>query len=229
MANIIDLTADTRNVNGTSSAGRLRRTGTIPAVLYGRKRENQNLQIDSKTFTQIINHSASDNILVNLKLGSGEQLALVQEVQHDHLKGGILHVDFHAIAMDEEIHAEVPVETKGEAAGIKLGGQLELLIHKLSVHCLPKHLPERLIIDVSALLVGQAIHVKELVLPEGVRVKLDGDVVVVMVDESKVVEEVAAAPTDPKAAAAAKKAASKTAAAAPAAKAAAPAAKAAKK
>ena len=226
MANIIDLTADTRTVKGSSSAGRLRRAGTIPAVLYGRKRENQELQIDSKTFTNIINHSASDNILVNLKLGGGEQLALVQEVQHDHLRGGVLHVDFHAIAMDEEIHAEVPVETKGEAIGIKAGGQLELLIHKLSVHCLPKDLPERLVIDVTALTVGQAIHVRELILPAGVRVKLDGDVVVVMVEESKVAPEEPAAAADPKAKPAAK-AAAKTAA--PAAKAAAPAAKAAKK
>jgi large subunit ribosomal protein L25 len=220
MANIIDLTADTRTVKGSSSAGRLRRAGTIPAVLYGRKRENQELQIDSKTFTHIINHSASDNILVNLKLGAGEQLALVQEVQHDHLRGGVLHVDFHAIAMDEEIHAEVPVETKGEAIGIKAGGQLELLVHKLSVHCLPKDLPERLVIDVTGLGVGQAIHVRELVLPVGVRVKLDGDVVVVMVEESKVVAEEPAAAADTKAPAkGATKAAAKTAA--PAAKAAA--------
>ncbi len=186
MANIIELQAQARSESGTSAVGRLRRAGSIPGVLYGRKRENTNIQVDGKTFTRIIDHSASDNILVNLQLGGSEQLALVQEVQHDHLKGGILHVDFHAVAMDEDIHADVPVETAGTPEGAKFGGQLELMLHAIEVHCLPKDLPERITVDVSALKVGEAIHVRELNLPQGVKVRLDGDVVVAIVHEPKV-------------------------------------------
>lgn len=200
MANIIELQANARTESGTAAMGRLRRAGSIPGVLYGRKRENANIQVDGKTFTRIIDHSASDNILVNLQIGGAAQLALVQEVQHDHLKGGILHVDFHAIAMDEDIHADVPVETVGTAAGVKFGGQLELLLHKLEVHCLPKDLPERITVDVSALNVGEAIHVRELKLPEGVNVRLDGDVVVVMLQEPKVDDTPAPAAAAPAAA-----------------------------
>lgn len=207
MANIIELQAQARSESGTAAVGRLRRAGSIPGVLYGRNRENSNIQVDGKTFTRIIDHSASDNILVNLQISGGEQLALVQEVQHDHLKGGILHVDFHAIAMDEDIHADVPLETVGTPEGAKFGGQLELMLHTIEVHCLPKDLPEKISIDVTSLKVGESIHVRELNLPEGVKVRLDGDVVVVIIHEPKVDDTPAPAAAPAKGAAPAKAAA----------------------
>ena len=193
MANIIELQTESRTVSGTGAVGRLRRAGSIPAVVYGSKRENLNIQIDGKTFTKIIAHSASDNILCNLDLGGTTQLALVQEVQHDHLKGGILHVDFHAISMDEEIHAEVPLEFVGAAVGVKAGGQLDLLVLHINVQCLPKDLPQKITVDVTPLQIGQSLHVREIKLPEGVTTRLDGGVVVALVEESKVVEETPAA------------------------------------
>jgi large subunit ribosomal protein L25 len=189
MAKILDLTAQTRSSEGTASVKRLRKAGSIPAVVYGRKVTVSNVQVDAKIFTKILQNSASDNILVSLKLDKGEQLALVQQVQHDHLKGGILHVDFHAIAMDEEIHAKVPVDMVGEAAGVKHGGLVEAIHHELEVRCLPKDLPERISVDVSALNVGDSIHVGEVKLPEGVRAKLAADVVLLMCVEPKVEAE----------------------------------------
>lgn len=212
MAKILDLVAQPRTVSGTGAVKRLRNTGSTPAVVYGRKVAPLNVQVDTKTFTKILQGSASDNILVSLKLDSGEQLALVQEVQHDHLKGGITHVDFHAIAMDEEIHAEVPVEIVGEAPGLKFGGLVEAIHHTLEVRCLPKDLPEHITVDVSSLELGKAIHVGEITFPEGVRPKLAADVVVVMCEEPKVEAE-----PEPAAAKAAAAPAAK-AAAAPAAK-----------
>lgn len=209
MAKILDLVAQPRTVSGTGAVKRLRNSGSTPAVVYGRKVAPVNVQVDTKTFTKILQGSASDNILVSLKLESGEQLALVQEVQHDHLKGGITHVDFHAIAMDEEIHAEVPVEIVGEAPGLKFGGLVEAIHHSLEVRCLPKDLPEHISIDVSALELGKAIHVGEISFPEGVRPKLAADVVVVMCEEPKVEAE-----PEPAAAAPAAKAAAAPAAAA---------------
>jgi len=211
MAKILDLVAQPRTVSGTGAVNRLRKTGSTPAVVYGRKVAPLNVQVDTKIFTKILQGSASDNILVRLKLPAGEQLALVQEVQHDHLKGGITHIDFHAIAMDEEIHAEVPVEIVGECPGVKLGGLVEAIHHTLEVRCLPKDLPEHISIDVSNLALGKAIHVGEIALPEGVRAKLAADVVVVMCEEPKVEAE-----PEPAAAAAAAKAAAPAAKAAPA-------------
>jgi large subunit ribosomal protein L25 len=207
MAKILDLVAQPRSSEGTASVKRLRKAGSIPAVVYGRKKEATNVQVDGKTFSKLLESSASDNILVSLKLDGGEQLALVQEVQHDHLRGGILHVDFHAVAMDEEIHAEVPLELVGEAIGAKMGGMIEAIHHALEVRCLPKDLPERITVDVSGLELGKGIHVREITLPEGVRTRLDGDVVIIMCEEPKVEAEApaaaapAAAPADAKAAA----------------------------
>ena len=189
MAKILDLTAQPRTVSGTGAVNRLRKSGLTPAVVYGSKVAAANVQVDTKTFSKILQGSASDNILVSLKLATGEQLALVQEVQHDHLRGGITHVDFHAIAYDEEIHAEVPVEIVGEAPGLKFGGLVEAIHHTLEVRCLPKDLPERITVDVSSLELNKSIHVSEVNLPEGVRAKLAGDVVVVMCVEPKVEAE----------------------------------------
>ncbi|WP_050024115.1 50S ribosomal protein L25 [Verrucomicrobium sp. BvORR034] len=219
MAKILDLQAKVRTAEGTSAVKRLRKAGSIPAVIYGKKHSNAKVEVNSKTFTAIIEHSASDNILVNLKIDgeANDALALVQEVQHDYLRGGILHVDFHAVAADEDIHASVPVVLSGIEAAEKKGGKLEFVLHSLEVHCLPKDLPESIALDVSYLNVGEATHVSELTLPEGVSTKLEGDVVVAILKEPLVAEEAPAPAADAKAPAKGK--------GAPAAKAAAPAAK----
>lgn len=193
MAKILDIPAQPRTSAGTSAVNRLRKSGSIPAVIYGRKTAPTNVQVDAKSFTKLLESSASDNILVSLKLGEQAQLALVQEVQHDHLRGGILHVDFHAVAMDEEIHAQVPLHLTGESPGVKLGGLLEIFHHNLEVRCLPKDLPENLEIDISALDHGQGISVGDIKLPEGVRAKLAVEVLVLNCVAPKVEETPAAA------------------------------------
>jgi large subunit ribosomal protein L25 len=203
MANIIDITVSPRTAVGTGAVNRLRKEGIIPGVVYGKGRENVNVQLDRKSFSKVLQNSSSDNILVNLSIDGAAQLALVQEVQHDHIKSTVTHVDFHAINADEEIHAAAPIHLTGEPAGAKFGGLLELHLHSLEVRCLPKHLPEKLTADVSHLNVGDALHVSDLKLPEGVRVKLDGAIVVAAVSQPRVEESTpSAAPAgDAKAAA----------------------------
>ena len=219
MAKILDLNAEPRTAAGFRAVNRLRKAGNVPAALYGRKTAPAQLQVHGKTFSKLLESSASDNILVSLKIagGAADQLALVQEVQHDYLKGGILHIDFHAVAHDEEIHAHVPVQLVGDAAGVKFGGLVEAIHHDLEVRCLPKDLPEAITIDVSALNLNESIHVGEIKLPEGVRTRLGADVVVVHCSEPKVEAE-------PEPAAKAAAAAPAASAAKPAAGAAAPAA-----
>jgi large subunit ribosomal protein L25 len=194
MAKILDLQAEPRTQSGTGAVKRMRKAGNIPAALYGRKVKASNIQVHGKTFSKLLEGSASDNILVSLKItGAEDQLALVQEVQHDYLRGGILHVDFHAVAADEEIHANVPVAIVGEAKGQKLGGLVEAIHHEIEVRCLPKDLPESIQIDVSSLDVGQGIHIREISFPAGVTCRLGADVVIVMCEEPKVEVEAAAA------------------------------------
>ncbi len=223
MAKILDISVEPRERSNSGVVNRLRKAGTIPAVMYGRKIQATNLQLNAKNFSSILKSSASDNILVNLKVAgqAQDQLALIQEVQHDYLKGGVLHVDFHAIAADEKIHASVPVLLTGVEAAEKKGGMLEHILHSLEVHCLPKDLPESITHLVSVLEVGDALHISDLKFPEGVSAKLDGHVVVAVLKEPLVAEEVAApvAAAPAKGAPAAKAAPAAAAAKAPAAKA----------
>lgn len=207
MATIFDLNAQSRQRSGSAAVRRLRKEGLIPAVIYGRKVEASNIKVNAKAFRELMGHSASDNVLVNLKVedGKGDQLALVQKVQHDYLRGGILHVDFHAVDMNEEIHAQVLVDLIGEAEGVKLGGLLEVHHHTVEVHCLPKDLPASIVVDVSALGLNAAIHIRDLPLPAGVRAHLDGDVIVAVISEPKVAAEATPAAAAPAAAAPAAK------------------------
>jgi len=186
MAKILDLQATVRNSAGTSSVKRLRKAGRIPAVIYGKTHAHTQIELDAKTFSALMEQSASDSVLVNLKVDGEKEssLALVQEIQHDYLRGGVLHVDFHAVDAKEQIHTSIPVILKNVDLAEKKGGQIEHILHNLEVYCLPKDLPELIEVDVSGLSLGEAIHIKDLSLPSGVTTHTDGENVVSALKES---------------------------------------------
>jgi large subunit ribosomal protein L25 len=176
----------------------LRTTGRVPAVIYGRQAAPQNLEISAREIGDLIHHHLSENLLVDLSIENdarAKRLALVQEVQHHPIDGKILHVDFHEVAEDEKVTVQVPVETIGEAAGVKNGGGvLEHVLFKLRVRCLPKDLPEQITVDVTALEIGKSIHLGEIAPPPGVEILGDKKTTVVSVAAPRAEEEVA--PTD---------------------------------
>lgn len=191
MAKQQKLTAQTRLNTGRSAVIKIKQQGLIPAVVYGGKDKPVNLSVNAREIRNILAHATSEHFLVDLEIADGgtttNRLALVQEVQHDPLKGDVLHVDFHAVKADEKLHAEIPVETVGEAAGVKnFGGILEISMHAIEVECLPKDLPEIITLDVSALGVGDAIHVKDIQFSAGVSARVDGELTVVRVAAPKV-------------------------------------------
>ena len=175
---------------------KLRGTGRVPAVIYGRQAKPQNLEVSAKEFEDLIHRSASENLLVDLSVESdarAKRLALVQEIQHHPLDGKVLHVDFHEVAENERITVNVPLETVGEAAGVKnSGGVLEHVLFKLKVRCLPKDLPEQIIVDVSHLELGKAIHIGEIKAPAGVELIGDKHIPVIAVAMPRAEEEAAA-------------------------------------
>jgi len=181
----------------------LRAIGRVPAVIYGRQAKPQNLEVNARELGDLIHHSVSENLLVDLSVENdarAKRLALVQEVQHHPVDGKVLHVDFHEISENERVVVQVPVETVGEAAGVKnSGGVLEHVLFKLKVRCLPKDLPEQLIVDVTALEIGKAIHIGEITPPAGVEILGDKSFAVVSVAAPRAEEEVVA-PTEAKAA-----------------------------
>ena len=189
MSKHITLEAQKRTTSGTAAARRSRRNGIIPGVVYGAAQDEYPVQVDAKKFGDILRHSASENILVDLQIEGAKEaskLALIQDVQHHPLNGQILHIDFNAVREDTDIHANVPLELAGEAPGVKAGGVLEQQHHELEVHCLPANLPEGLTLDIGELEMGESLHVGDITFPEGVSPTLDGDVIVVLVSEPRV-------------------------------------------
>src|ERR1043165_4993725 len=162
----VALNAFSRSLARRSGAKKLRASGRIPAVIYGRQAQPQNLEVLSKEMEDLIHHSVSENVLVDLAVKDDsrpKRLALVQEVQHHPLSGKVLHVDFHEVAENEKVTIMVPVETTGEAVGVKTGGGvLEHVLFKIKVRALPKDLPEQITVDVTALEIGKSIHLGEI-------------------------------------------------------------------
>jgi len=170
----LSLTAFPRTLAKRSGVKKLRATGRVPGVIYGRQAPPKNLEVGLREIEDLIHHSVSETILVDLAV-EGEaksgRLALVQEVQHHPLSGKVLHVDFHEVAENEKVTVTVPVETTGEATGVKTGGGvLEHVLFKIKIRALPRELPEVITVDVTPLEIGQSIHLGEIPLPVGVEV-----------------------------------------------------------
>ena len=224
MAKQVKLTAERRTALGRSAVRKLKAVGAVPAVIYGAKDKPEALQVSKRDISALLSHAAGENILVELEVaGTANRLALVQEVQHAPVGGDVLHVDFHAVSMDEMIEADVPIEPTGIANGVKnFGGLLEQSLRSLSIECLPRDLPDVISVDVSALNISDSIHVRDIQLPPGVSTRVSPDLTAISVmaptveEEPAAVAEPAAAPEvirekkeDPAAAAAAPAAAPK--------------------
>jgi len=195
MAKQVKLTAERRTGTGRSAVRKLKAAGAVPAIMYGAKDKPQPLQVSKREFSALLSHAAGENILVELEIaGDANRLAMVQEVQHAPIGGDVLHIDFHAVSMDETIEAEVPLETSGTANGVKnFGGLLEQNLRTLSIECLPRDLPDVITVDVSGLNIGDSIHVREIPLPDGVTTKNPPDLTAFSVMAPTVAEEPAAA------------------------------------
>src|SRR5437763_14644542 len=199
MAKQAKLMAERRTAIGRSAVRKLKAAGSVPAVMYGSKDKPEALQISRRDINALLSHAAGENILVELEIAGKSRLALVQEVQHAPLGGAVLHVDFHAVSQDEVIQAEVPLEPVGIANGVQnMGGLLEQNLRSLAIECLPRDLPDVIRVDVSALNIGDSIHVREIQLPPGVSTRVQADltafsVLAPPVDEEPVVAAVEAA------------------------------------
>ncbi len=178
MAKQVKLKAEPRTDVGRSAVRKLKARGIIPAVIYGAKDKPQPLQLAARDINTMMSHASGENVLVELEIAGekSNRTALVQEVQHSPVGGEIRHLDFHAISMDETIQAEVPLEPMGTANGVKnFGGLLEQSLRALTIECLPRDLPDRITVDVSALNIGDSIHVRDIQLPSGVAAKVQPD------------------------------------------------------
>lgn len=201
------LKTEVRSASGKSSAKGLRKKNIIPAVVYKDGKDALKLQLLSGDLNEVLHTKAGENVIVTLKIASSDGKAkdktvLIKEIQRDPVKGVILHVDFNEISLTESLKINVPLAAHGEPVGVKAdGGTLEHVMWELQVECLPTNIPEKIEVEVSNLKIGDAIYVKNITAPEGVKILTDPELIAMIVKPPKVEapkEEVAAeAPVEP--------------------------------
>ncbi|HBZ69244.1 MAG TPA: 50S ribosomal protein L25 [Deltaproteobacteria bacterium] len=199
------LSVEVREHTGKGMGRRLRASGRIPAILYGRGRESVPISLDPRLLERILATSdAGMNTLIDLAVSGRSDLAgkvvLVKELQRHPVQGALLHADLYEVDLTKTIEVSVPIHVVGTAAGVALsGGILDQALRELEIECLPRAIPDEIAVDVSALMIGQSIHVRDLALPEGVKLLSDPDlsVVSVVAPAAEIVPEAAAAEVAP--------------------------------
>ncbi len=162
-----------------SAAKRIRNAGKIPAVIYGHS-EPVHVSLDEREFMRKFGKN-SESTIITVNVEGKEYDVLIKDFQEDIVKGQIKHVDFFEIERGKTLKTHVPIHLVGTAKGVKEGGVLEQQMHEFEVECLPKDIPEAIEIDVKNLLSGDAIHVGDVVVPEGVKILSAEDLSVVSV------------------------------------------------
>lgn len=185
------LQAEARSSRGKRNAKRLRAAGKVPAVLYGHGEKTVSLAIPSEQLTAAVRHGSR---VVDLK-GAVSDSALVRELQYDTFGLEILHVDFARVSADERVHVKVPLEVRGQAAGLKEGGIIEHLIHEVEIECPVAAIPDKVVINVAALKLDESMTVGQATLPEGAKIVSSADEIAVQcLKPLETEEEAAAAP-----------------------------------
>jgi len=192
MTESIELTANTREVVG--KANRRLPGDRLPGVLYGVGHKAQAVSVDRHAFELLLHHEALMSSLVKLTVDDHKPVTvIVKSLQHDPLKGNIQHVDFWAVKMNQMISTVVPVHFEGESPGVKTGGVMTHNVQTIHVESLPGDMPDHLSVDVSALEVGDSVHISDIVAPAGVTILDSPDEILASVLAPKVEEEEAVA------------------------------------
>ena len=194
----IELQTTVRKSTGNSPARSLRRSGHIPAVLYGPKMETVLLSVNIKDLEQVFKQGNAFQVILNLVIQNGKKItkaAMVKELQTHPVSGNFIHIDFYEIDMKRQINVMVPIITKGLSVGVENGGMLNIVRREIELLCLPGDIPEAIEIDITDLDIGDSIHIEDIPLGENVEVSADFNFTVVTVlsptveEEEEVVEE----------------------------------------
>jgi large subunit ribosomal protein L25 len=190
------VSAQRREEKGKGPARRLRTKGLIPAVVYGRRTEPTHLAVDPALLLKAIETPHRFNTLLTLQMDGAQKHVLFKDYTVDPVTRRLLHADFLEVKLDEPVKVDVPVVTVGRAQGVADGGILSIATHEIVVEALPGKIPATIEVDVSGLKIGSSIHVSELTVPEGCKLKYATDYVVAFVavpEKEEVVAPVAAA------------------------------------
>ena len=194
------LKAEIREGSGTGAARKLREKGLIPAVFYGPKSKTIPLVVDSKELANTLKTEAGENVLIDLHIvkdaKTDRKVVMVKDIQIDSLQMKMIHTDFYEVTMDVMVTVEVPIRLVGKPEGTKMGGILEQILRVIQIQSLPGDIPKGIDVDVSSLMIGDSIHVKDIQAGK-FKILVDPNVTIAtvvppVVEEEKVAEAVVA-------------------------------------
>jgi len=193
------LSAETRTESGKGVARKLRAAGRVPGVIYGHAREAQSLSLVARDLDKLLSHISVSSTVVELSLGGATTRTLIREIQRHPFKKQIMHIDFQELVAGEKVTVDVPLVFVGIPEGVRLSGALlEQILHRIEVLADPANIPNHIDVDVTHLAMGHSLHVRDLVLPEGIEVLSDEDATICAVIAPRAVVE--ATPAEPGAA-----------------------------
>jgi len=177
-SNFAKVSAEVRQQHGKGAAHKIRAAGKVPGVLYGRRSTPVAVSFDGRLLVKALDKDKRRNTVFTLSLtggaGAEDVTAMIKDAQIDPISQTLVHVDFLRVDLNEEVHVTVPLALVGKAAGVVNGGQLHQSMHVLSVAAKPAAIPTKIEVDVTALGIGEAVHVSDLKLGQGVRAMIDG-------------------------------------------------------
>ena len=186
------LVVQVREGTGKSVARKLRASGRAPAVIYGQGKDSVPIALDPRQLEKILRQGGLNTLLDVIVEGREDlsgTVALVKELQRDAVRGGLLHADLFRVDLTQKVEVEVPVHLTGKSAGVELGGVLDHMLREITLSCLPRRIPDSIEADVSALEVGDVLHVRDLALPADVELITDGELAVAHVVTPTVAED----------------------------------------
>jgi large subunit ribosomal protein L25 len=191
------LAARIRKAKGKGAARKLRKINQIPAVFYGPKTTPMMLAVDYPELERALKHGGGENVILDLLVqtdqGTETRKAILKDLMVDPVKDTCLHVDFYEISMDREITVDIPIRLINTPVGVADGGVLQQVTRQLTISCLPDKIIDALELDVSGLTIGDALHVKDIELSEGMKTEEDDELTVAVVAAPSVAEEEVAA------------------------------------
>lgn len=196
----IFLEAELREEKGRGKIKDLRDSGSLPSVVYSHGKDALSIKFSKSTLLKLMHQHRLESSIINLKIKDDKKAkgrpCLIKEIQYDPVHEDIIHIDFNEISLTEAIKVNVPIEAKGEAIGVKQeGGSLEHILWEIEVECLPTNIPKHIEVDVASLKMGEAIYVKDIVFPSGVK-PLNDPAAIVLHIAAPMKEEAAVEPVE---------------------------------
>ncbi len=187
--------ATTRTTRGKNEARRARKTGNVPGVVYGAFKDPVAILVSPVAIQKILRSKTGHNTIFDIAVEGGEQTpVMVVDEQYDPVKSNLLHVDLKRIDLTKRLRVAVPVITRGESKGVKQqGGLLEIVTRSVEIECVPEQIPDKFVVDVTEMMIGDARRASDLPFPEGVKLLSPGEAVIVHIVGARAEEVVAEA------------------------------------